>query len=172
MVMKKLILSLMLCFVLLACDDGDITLHSFNFSSQTVQKCSEKEILFKINDNELIAIQLPETVFEDAFANEETEDSPRVYAIGSSNIVVYRLYSNSVSSATLCDELPPATPSVTNEWEASGGSIQIETNKILDDDDTVIGYTHNITLLHVNFSGNDGSFSFESYVFGDYEVDL
>lgn len=170
--MKKIFFSFLIVFTLFSCDDGDITLHSLDFSSQSVQECSDKFIIYKMKNNELILIQLPESTFETAFTNEITGDTPRTVTISSTNIVLYRIYSDDVSSSTICSDLPPATPTVINEWEANGGTIQIETNEILNTDSEVTGYTHNITLLNVNFSGSGDSFSFESYIFGDYKTDI
>ena len=53
------------------------------------------------------------------------------------------------------------------------GKILIETNELFDTDGvTIIGYTHNITFENVSFSNPDNTFSFTTYIFGDYETDL
>lgn len=158
--------------LVLGCDDGDITLQSFDFSNQSIQKCSDNYLMYKIKDNELLLIQLTETLYDEAFVNEETGDTPRVINITSSTPIIYRMYSGTVASTTVCSELAPATPTVTNEWEATAGTIQVESNALTDSDDNITGYTHNITLLNVTFSGTDDSFSFESYIFGDWETGI
>ena len=61
---------------------------------------------------------------------------------------------------------------------AGGGFIAskkeiIEKLKVFDTDGiTIIGYTHNITFENVSFSNPDNTFSFTTYIFGDYETDL
>lgn len=167
--MKK-VFTIFLTLVLLSCDDGDITLQSFAFESQTVQKCSDNNLIFKIKDDELLLIDIPES----SFVNTVTPDGePREITINSSNQIYYRKYSGDLSSTSICSTIPPASPVVQNEWTATGGTILIETNEIFDTDEvTIIGYTHNITFENVSFSGTNDTFSFTTYIFGDYETDL
>jgi hypothetical protein len=167
--MKKIIVFIV-CVFLFSCDDGDITLQSFNFEGQSVQKCADNNLIFKIKNDELLLIDITES----NFANVVTPDGePREVTINSSNAVIYRKYSGNLSSTTICASLPPATPVVSKEWEATGGTILIETNERFDTDGTtLIGYTHNITFVNVSFSNADNTFSFTTYIFGDYETGL
>uniref|UniRef100_UPI004049F259 hypothetical protein n=1 Tax=Flavobacterium sp. TaxID=239 RepID=UPI004049F259 len=167
--MKK-ILVFIVCFLLFSCDDGEVTLQSFDFEEQSIQKCSDNNLIFKIKNDELLLIDIDES----NFANVVTPDGePREVIINTLNSVVYRKYTGNLSSSTICSILPPATPVVSKEWKATGGTILIETNELLDTDGiTIIGYTHNITFQNVSFSNSDNTFSFTSYLFGDYETDL
>jgi hypothetical protein len=167
--MKKII-AFIFCAFLFSCDDGDITLQSFDFDGQSVQKCADNNLIFKIKNDELLLINIPES----NFANVVTPDNePIEVTINTSNTVVYRKYSGNLSSTTICSTLPPATPVVSNEWEATGGTILIETDERFDTDGTtVLGYTHNITFVNVSFSNSDNTFSFTTYLFGDYETGL
>lgn len=171
--MKKVFGLIIALLFLNSCDDGEITLQSFDFENQAIQKCSDKTILFKTKNDELLLISLPETTFNTAFDNSPTGDTPRTVAINSTNKVIYRKYSGNVSSTTICDELPPATPTVSKEWTTSGGTIIIESNALYDTDGiTITGYTHNITFENIIFSSSEESFSFTSYIFGDFETSL
>lgn len=171
--MKKFFGLIIAVILTTSCDDGEITLQSFDFDSQPVQKCSDKNLLFKTKNDELLLISLPEATFNSAFENVETGDTPREININTSNKVLYRKYSGTVSSTTICSDLPPATPTVSKEWNASGGTIVIESNPLYDTDEiTIIGYTHNITFTNISFSNSEESFSFVSYIFGDYETSL
>ncbi|MEQ3691729.1 MAG: hypothetical protein ABNG98_09505 [Flavobacterium sp.] len=167
--MKK-VFALLLTVALFSCDDGDITLQSFAFESQSIQKCSDNNLIFKIKNDELLLIDIPESSFE----NTVTPDgSPRVIVINSSNKIIYRKYSGNLTSNTICSIIPPANPVVNKEWNATGGTILIETDERFDTDGiTLIGYTHNITFENVSFSGPDNTFSFTTYIFGDYETGL
>ena len=168
--MKKLIVLVASVFMLQACDDGDITLESFNFDTVNIQECTNNNLIFKINGDEMLLINIPEA----SFANEETPDgSPRIVNVSSSNQIIYRIYSGTVTDDNLCDLIPPATPVVKNEWNATGGTIEIITDALYDVDGiTINGYTHNIKFKNVNFSNPDNSFSFTEYIFGNYETDL
>ncbi|EAZ94390.1 hypothetical protein FBBAL38_09762, partial [Flavobacteria bacterium BAL38] len=46
--MKKLFVLVASAFMLQACDDGDITLESFNFDTVTIQECTDNNLIFKI----------------------------------------------------------------------------------------------------------------------------
>ena len=168
--MKKLFVLVASVFMLQACDDGDITLESFNFDTVNIQECTNNNLIFKINGDEMLLINIPEA----SFANEETPDgSPRIVNVSSSNQIIYRIYSGTVTDDNLCDLIPPATPVVKNEWNATGGTIEIITDALYDVDGiTINGYTHNIKFKNVNFSNPDNSFSFTEYIFGNYETDL
>jgi len=168
--MKKILVLIASVFLIQSCDDGDLTLESFNFDSVDIKECPDNNLIFKINNNELLLLNIP----ENSFANEETADgSPRVISVSSANQIIYRLYSGNLSSTTICSILPPASPVVEKEWIASGGTIEIISDKLFAADGiTVTGYTHNIKFVNVNFSNPDNSFSFTEYIFGNFETDL
>jgi hypothetical protein len=168
--MKKLLVLVASVFMLQACDDGDITLESFNFDDVAIQECGDNNLIFKINNDELLLINIPEA----SFANEETPDgSPRIVTVSVTNQIIYRIYSGEVESNSICATIPPATPVVEQEWNATGGTIEIITDALYASDGiTITGYTHNIKFVNVNFSGSSNSFSFTEYNFGNYETDL
>lgn len=170
--MKKIIVLLASVFMLQACDDGDITLESFNFDTVSVQNCPTNNLVFKVNGKELLLISIPEA--DEPFANEVTVvGTPRIINVNTTNRIVYRLYSANVTSTTICSTLPPASPIVQKEWNATGGTIEIITNAIYAANGTTItGYTHNIKFVNVNFSSPENSFSFTEYIFGNYVTPL
>lgn len=169
--MKKLF-GLLVCVLLFTgCDDGDIVLQSFDFDAASIQKCTDKDLLFKINGEELLLLDIaPEN-----FPDEITEpDSPRIVTISSTNRVLYRKYNGTVGSTTICSDVPPASPAVSSEWTAAaGGTIQITSTAIttIDPDtseETVTGHSHQIKFLNIEFVGSADSFVFEEYLFGTY----
>ena len=167
--MKRYIGIFLLALSLTACDDGDITLQSFDFEAQNIQNCTTNELLFKIKDSELLLVTLPSS----AITNEVTLDNePRVIQVNTTNQVLYRKYSGNLSSASICSTVPPANPSVSKEWVATGGTIEVITSERRDINDDLIGYTHNIRFVNINFSSSDDSFSFVSYIFGNYQTNL
>ena len=165
--MKKIIVLLASVFMLQACDDGDITLESFNFDTVTAKKCPTNNLVYKINGKELLLISIDES----NFAPEPTPSgSPRIINVNATDRIVYRLYSDNISELTFCSILPPASPIVQKEWNATGGTIEIITSAIYAADQiTITGYTHNIKFVNVNFSNPENSFSFTEYIFGNYE---
>lgn len=168
--MKRLIVLVASVFMLQACDDGDITLESFNFDSVNIQECSDNNLIFKINGDEMLLLNIPAS----SFANVETpEGSPIIVNVSSTDQIIYRIYSGNVTDDSVCNLIPPATPNVQQEWNANGGTIEIITDALYDTDGiTITGYTHNIKFKNVNFSNSSNSFSFTEYIFGNYETDL
>lgn len=177
--MRKLFSILSILVLLTSCDDGDITLESFNFEGQTILDCDandllEENLLFKTKNDELLLINLLNTSYNTLFIPEETGDAgPRTVPINSNSQVIYRKYTGTVSRSTVCSTIPVSSPTVAKEWVATGGTISVETNEVRDPNtNEVIAHIHNITFTNVNFSSSDNSFSFSSYIFGDYRIDI
>jgi len=173
--MKKLFVLLSFVFMLNSCDDGDITLESFNFSSQPILKCNDdtKPFLYKINNNELLLLNVSAEIYSVDTTAVTAFPYIHSYPINSTTSVAYRLYSDTVPSTFICNSIAPATPVVTNEWNATGGTIEVTSIERFDTDGTtLIGYTHTIKLLNINFSNISNSFSFEEYLFGNYQTGL
>ncbi|WP_164975443.1 hypothetical protein [Flavobacterium piscinae] len=172
--MRKIVGFFVLLFSLNACDDGDFTIESFDFTSATTNSCNSGEsgfFIYKINDNEALILQIPETNFE----NEITPTGvPRTLSINSTNKVIYRLYNGDLNTNVICNTIPPANPTVTKEWNALSGNIEISTSVNKEVDETtnaseITGYTHSIVLRNVNFdTGNGNQQLFTELVFGDY----
>lgn len=166
--MKKIIVLLASVFIFQSCDDGDLTLETFNFNNETVQECND--LLYVVNDKEIIILNIPAS----NFINEATVvGTPRMYTLTSSEQLVYRLYDGSVSSTTICSTIPPATPSTVEEYKAqAGGQIQIITTALPSVNETTkatsITYTHQIKLINVQFSNGDKIINYEEFLFGNY----
>lgn len=169
--MKKVFLILTFIIIGTSCDDGDITLESFNFSNQSIQKCTDdaKTFLYKVNGDELLLLNITASPY--TYDTTETEfPYTKTYPISGTTSVVYRLYNDAIPNTFICSSIAPATPVVTNEWIATGGTIEVTTTqRFASDGITLIGYTHTFKLLNVNFASNSNSFSFEAYLFGDYQ---
>src|SRR4051812_30404823 len=112
--MKRFFFLLMFAFLLNGCDDGDLEVESFDFSTATTQKCfsaTDNFFLYKVNQKEALIVQLDE---EDNFPNEVTPDgAPRVVDISATNKVIYRLYDGDLSTESVCSAIPSSSPNVT-----------------------------------------------------------
>ena len=171
--MKKIIVLLLVLISLSSCDDGELTLESFNFEGQSIQKCDDNLLLFKTKNDELLLISLSDEEYTKAFKPEVTGDTPREVFINNENVIIYRKYTGAVTSNTICTLIPASTPTVAKEWLATGGTISVETNEIRDETtDEVIAHTHNITFLNVLFANAENSFGFESYIYGNHRIDV
>ena len=139
--MKKF-LGLVALLLIMGCDDGDMSFDTFDFTDAVAQKCTDGNILYKINGSEVLILDIDPSNFINA------EDlQGKIIPIGTTNKVTYRNYSGTVtnSSGIICTDVPPATPTVIEEWIAVGGSIKIITSKLLDNEGNINGYAHQIT---------------------------
>lgn len=149
--------------IITSCDDGDIIEDTFNFESATVQKCSNSNVLYKINDKEALIFNAP----EDYFSNQvQTE----YYTIGSGNSIQYRKFASATSVSNIC-ETP--TLQIVTEWNAIGGTIKIESTEILNATGTkVVAYNHNITFENVTFQASDKQVVYDSYFYGNFRTEV
>ncbi|WP_333694970.1 hypothetical protein [Flavobacterium sp.] len=175
----KLIFRLLVVLVWFSsCDDGDFTIDSFDFSGATANSCNSGAsgfFVYKINGSEVLLVQLPENLF----VNEITPpNTPRTQTISSSNRVIYRLYSGAVNTGVLCTNIPPANPSVVNEWLATAGTIEVTTtaNRSVNEQDNssiITGYSHLIVFKNINFDKGNGSQQlFTELNFGSYVTNV
>lgn len=176
--MKRFLGLLVCAFIFNSCDDGDITLENFNFdTAAAVNDCTvNNNLYFKIKNSEALILKTPAT----SFINEETPaGTPRKLIINTTNQVIYRLFSSTVTSDYFCADVPPATPTVTDEWNAAegvqdmSGLIEITTTKIFNPDTQVLtGYNHYIVFKNITFFNSTNSFVYEDYIFGNYVTTL
>ncbi len=172
--MKKIISLLALLMLSYSCDDGDLEIKNIDFSEVTAQKCSEKDVIYKIKDKEMLVLSIPASTF----INDETPlDSPIVLSINSTNQVVYRQYNSDVSSDNICPTIPSATPSLLEEWNATAGTIEITSTAIKTTDATtnatrITGYKHYIVFKNITFQKPNGTQVYETFVFGNYTTSI
>jgi hypothetical protein len=168
--MKRVVSLLALVMALNSCDDGNLTQEDINFEDITTQSCAINNILYKLKDKESLLLEIPQT----SFTNEpSTVGVPTILDISSANRVVYRFYSGTVSTANICETIPPATPIVTDQWTATDGKIQIfttavKTTNATDNSTRITGYNHNIVFKNVTFAKSSGTQVYETFPFGDY----
>ncbi|GGD32935.1 hypothetical protein [Flavobacterium orientale] len=160
--MKRFLGLILLVFGFQSCDDGDFNVESFDFSNVTASACSGSNNQFFIyytNQREALLLQIPITSFPNIIT---PEDEPRTVAIAAGTQVTYRVYDGTINSQVICTAIPPATPTVSEEWTATSGVIQIETfaNKTIDEtigQALITGYTHIIKLINTTFEKSNGS---------------
>ncbi len=161
--------SILLFIILFSCDDGNFEVPSFEFND-TVNTCGSY-VIYRTNSDqtEAFIIELSNT----EILSEETV-TPIETPITATN-VQYRIFNGIVNPSYFCADIPPVTPSVTRNWEGVAGSynkISITTTAVLNDDDIITGYEHQITLINLVLESNGDSQTFESYYFGSFITDL
>lgn len=169
--MKRFLGVLACVFAFNGCDDGDLTLETIDFADATTQSCSTNDILYKLKEKEALLFEIPKTSFE----NEPTDpNAPTIIDIDNSKYrVVYRFYNGTVATDNICNTIPPALPTATDQWTATSGKIQIITTAVKKTNTTenstrITGYNHNIVFKNITFAKNNGTQVYETFPFGDY----
>lgn len=153
------------------CDDGDLTLEDIDFKDVSTQNCTTNEIIYKLKEREALLLEMPKT----DFVNEPTDvDNPIEINIDNYIYrVVYRFYNGTIASDNICNTIPPALPTVTDQWTGTSGIIQIITTALKTTNDTenstrITGYNHNIVFKNITFTKTSGTQVYETFPFGDY----
>lgn len=156
--------------VLNGCDDGNLIQEDINFEDITTQSCGTNDVIYKIKEKEALLLEIPKS----SFTNEPSASgTSTILDINSSNRVVYRFYDGVLSANNICETIPPATPIVTDQWNASAGKIQIFTTAVktvnaTDNSTRISGYNHNIVFKNISFVKSSGTQVYETFPFGDY----
>lgn len=169
--MKKIFGLVAAAIILLtACDDGDMTFRTFNFTDDAPQRCDDDSYVFyKINGSEVLIFEVP----QDSLVNIPTPDGePRIVYVD----LIYRNYSGDVSlSSTLCSTIPAASPTVIEEWTGEG-QLAIVTTPVYDTvDDSinhVTGYNHQFTLRTATFAKDGEEITITDVNLGTLEREL
>jgi len=168
--MKRILCILSLLFFIIACDDGNLTVDVIDFTEVTAQKCSDKDVIYKVKDAEMLFIEIPASTFTE---NETLVGAPIQVSINATNKVTYRKYDGSVSSSNICPTIPDATPNLVEQWNATSGIIQITSTAIkstntTDNSTRITGYTYNIVFKNITFQKPTGPQVYETFIFGNY----
>jgi hypothetical protein len=166
--MKRVISLLVFALLLNGCDDGDLIQEDISFEDVAAQNCTTNDIIYKLKDSEALILEVLGFTFPTETISQELD-------INTSNRVLYRFYNGAVTSSTICETIPPATPIVMDQWTTSGGKIVINTTAIkttntTDNSTKITGYNHNITFKNITFVKSNGTQVYETFPFGDYII--
>lgn len=139
--------------VFLGCDDGDLQIESLDFDSVSIETCEStittaSTVFFKINGAETLILELQSGLLQ----NEVTQDTIISSLPGQSNLI-YRLFSDNVSSNYFCDAIPLTSPTVLEEIEAVNGEVLLSTTQNPADSTQ---FEHSIRLSNVTLINEQG----------------
>lgn len=117
---------------ILSCNDGNFDIPEFDFSNASINNCGNV-VLFKINGNETLVIELNQSNTDNVFFL--TDWNNQEFSLAS-NAITYRTFDSAPTASYFCQNLPPTSPSIINEWIGSG-SLFADTVLTKDDKDTV-----------------------------------
>lgn len=130
----------MVLSLLVSCDDGNVIVSSFNFDEETnLSLCQQNDInvLYFIDPetNEAISFRFPDEDFQGIFTGLETIQTIEI-PLNANNQVTYRKLSASTNGADyFCQEIPPSSPEVIEEFVSTTGGTAILEIRISEQDD-------------------------------------
>ncbi|WP_293873757.1 hypothetical protein [Flavobacterium sp.] len=168
--MKRILSILALLLFITSCDDGKLTVDAIDFSSVAAQKCSDKDLIYKIKDSEMLFIEIPDATFTE---NQTAVGVPYEVALSSTVKVTYRKYASTVTSLNICGTVPDATPNLVEQWVATNGTVQITATAIKTPTATnngtrISGYRYYIVFKNITFVKPSGTQQYDTFVFGNY----
>ncbi len=139
---------LSILFAFFSCDDGDLQIETLDFDSVNPQNCGtlvaenpEGYVLFKINGDETLILELPST----ALKNEVASNIESTVSTTGSTKVTYRIFDATVTNDYFCSSVPLTTPVITEEIPAEAGMVIISTSTTDD-----ITFSHSIQLSEIS----------------------
>lgn len=166
--MKK-ILSLIAALIFIgACDDGDMSFKTFDFSSETLTPCTVEgltyDTYYKITGTEGLILELtPGILLQKSTLDPLTgKDVPQEIILNNSAKLTYYNYVSAPESG-LCtvSEIPKATET----WTGTG-TLSVVTRPNIKDN-LLKGYFHTITMKNISFKKGDETITINNSVLGD-----
>ncbi|WP_037314644.1 hypothetical protein [Salegentibacter sp. Hel_I_6] len=136
--MKKILAALLISFGLYSCDDGDITVTSFDFEDSTLQLCEigNRKVLWAVNNGdvfesmslELEDSRLNDTLTQRILTRGITDEDLEIELSETGNKLIYRIYDDEITGREyFCQGVPPGSPRVLEEYVSQGGIVIIST---------------------------------------------
>ena len=164
--MKNTFYIIFLLFSLLACDNGNIDVPSFEFEEE-IHICDDYKVLYltNVDNTEAFILQLSNDDIAADFGIAQI-------AITETN-TNYRVFDGALTNNYFCSPIPPTTPIVTTDWKGVAGTenyIQIETSLISDAVDS--GYKYHITLHNLALeTADEQTIIIENFDFGSFSIE-
>ncbi len=165
---KIFLLGLIFSSFLIACNDGDLEVETISFDNSDVLSCTSDTtatFLFKYNSQQALILELPKGILTNS-------ENSLTGTIANNYKLYYRTFSSAVSTSYFCGSYPPTSPSVTSQYEATGGTISIVTKPIYSETtQELLRYDHLITISDLVILNSDGNKIVDSnFVFGTYQT--
>jgi hypothetical protein len=134
--MKKLCAFVLLAAVLVACDDGDVIVTSFNFEETNLSACQggSSVVFYKINNESQESLSLQLDTEPDIF----TETANLQFQLNeTANFMNYRTFDVAPDASYFCTNIPPISPTVLQDYIATDGTANLLVNADYNDEDSV-----------------------------------
>jgi len=137
--MKKILAALIFTLIFYSCDDGDITVTSFEFEDSNLKLCEigEKKVLWVVKNQDVfesMSLELKDDALrnnlEERILTTDVGGDPIEIELNENtgNRLVYRIYDSEITgNEYFCQAVPPASPRVKEEYVSGGGTVIITT---------------------------------------------
>lgn len=137
--MKKTLFGIITILFLWSCDDGNIIVTTFNFDKDTkLSMCGNdnNKVIYTVNTkpDETISLAFQAENFDGKFKGLALSDT-LVLNINNSNKITYRTYNGKVQGDYFCNDVPPSSPQVAEEYTSTSGGQVILLTTIIEQDD-------------------------------------
>lgn len=157
--MKKITI-ILLALVLNSCNDGRFNVPSFNFTT-TVNSCGTYVLYITNTDKtEVLSLILS--------SNEINQTAgTKTYTISNILPVNYRILDSAIGTSYFCQSIPPSSPNVLKDLNATSGQINITTTAIISNS-VITGYTYQISFINLLFNDGTSKIFYETFNFGTF----
>ena len=122
---------------------------TFNFGVEEadlqLKTCTENDLIFKRKAREALILNIDPDVFSDNVAG--STDTINITDLEDEG-VIFLVYDGSITDTHICSVIAPITPNITERWEATAGTITI--NTVAASGNT--GVNHEITFTNMVFT--------------------
>ncbi|MCF6133525.1 hypothetical protein [Flavobacterium wongokense] len=139
---------------------------AFGFDDQADKSTCDDRI-FNFSGSEALILDVG-TNYPTLFASTVTT-TPRTALIDSTNKLTYKLFTNTVNNTYFCATTPPATPTLSQEWNAENGVEAV--SGIIEVTTTTFGsdYQHTVHLRNVILRKGNSTFTLgNDYLYGSF----
>lgn len=122
--MKHLLALILILPFFYSCNDGDIIVKDFNFDNVSLKTCEGigNYVFYKENTQSQESLSLQIGTRENLYENAGTQ----TFSLNSSNSFVnYRRYDGPLGNNYFCNNIPPSTPKVIEEYTAVSGYAMV-----------------------------------------------
>lgn len=165
--MKKILalLTLLVLVSVTACDDGEMTVQSFNFTGTPTACTTQSNVYIKTTGSEVLILNLASSPLLNI-------EGTRTVALAAGTIKYRNYNTDSGLASVVCSTLDSPDAYVLEEWTGSG-SIEIVTTKLpVAETDGIIKYSHSITFTDVSLSKGNETIRIEGTDFGSITTTL
>ena len=170
--MKKIFCLIAALIFIGACDDGDMSFKTFDFSDTNLQDCTEDltyDTYYKITGTEGLILELTPGVLSKEVVVDSVsgEVIPQIITLsGTARLTYYNYVAAPESGLCTVAEIPKASETWTGSGRLSVITRPNYKNNIL------VGYYHTITMENVSFNRDGETITINNSVFGDVKSDF